>query len=58
MQTLREFHEDETGATATEYLIMLVLVACFVIGIVRVFGQTISEKYGWADERVFKFVNF
>lgn len=52
------FHQDESGATATEYIVLLVLVACFVIGIVKVFGNTLSEKYGWADQRVMKFVTF
>lgn len=58
LSALFEFHRDESGATASEYLIMLILVACFVIGVVKVFGQTVSEKYGWADERVYKFVTF
>lgn len=51
-------HQDESGATATEYIILLVLIACFVIGAVKIFGVTLSEKYGWADQRVFKFVTF
>jgi pilus assembly protein Flp/PilA len=51
------FH-DESGATATEYIILLILVACFVIAAVKFHGQTVSEKYGWADERVAKFVTF
>lgn len=47
--TLAIFHNDESGATATEYIILLILVACFVIGIVKVFGNTVSEKYGDAN---------
>lgn len=58
MHTLRQFHGDESGATATEYLILLVLIACFLILAVRLFGDTLAEKYGWADERVHKFVTF
>ncbi len=53
---IQTFHEDESGATATEYIILLILVACFVISAVKFYGQTVSEKYGWADERVAKFV--
>lgn len=58
VETLCRFHDDESGATATEYLILLVLVACFIIAVVKLFGQTLEEKYGWADERVYKFVTF
>lgn len=55
---IQEFHEDEAGATATEYIVLLILIACFIILVVKQFGQTISEKFGWADERVTKFVVF
>lgn len=55
---VRSFHEDESGATATEYVVLLVLIACFIIAVVKVYGRTVSEKYGWADERVSKFVTF
>ena len=58
MGTLRRLHTEETGATATEYLVLLVLIACFIIAAVRLFGETLEEKYRWADERVFKFVVF
>jgi Flp pilus assembly pilin Flp len=55
---LQNFHDDEAGASATEYIVLLILVACFIILVVKQFGQTISEKFGWADERVTKFVVF
>ena len=55
---IQHFHENESGATATEYIVLLILVACFIILVVKQFGQTISEKFGWADERVTKFVVF
>ncbi len=55
---IQHFHENESGATATEYIVLLILVACFIILVVKQFGQTISEKLGWADERVTKFVVF
>ena len=58
LNLVKNLHYDEDGATATEYIILLILVACFVIGVVRLFGQTVSEKYGWADQRVDKFVTF
>lgn len=39
--------QDESGATATEYIIMLILIACFVIAVVQLFGDTLRHK--WAD---------
>jgi len=58
IKCLQNFHDDEAGASATEYIVLLILVACFIILVVKQFGQTISEKFGWADERVTKFVVF
>jgi len=52
INTLAKFNADEDGATATEYIILLILVACFVIGIVKVFGGTVSEKYGDANDAI------
>ena len=39
--------QDESGATATEYIILLILIACFVIAVVRMFGDTLKHK--WAN---------
>lgn len=50
--TLSQLHNDESGATATEYIILLVLVACFVMGIVKVFGATVSEKFDDANQGI------
>ena len=55
---LNSFHRDERAATATEYIILLILVACFIIAIVKVFGRTASQKYRAADEVVKKEVTF
>lgn len=55
---LATFHNDEDGATATEYIVLLILIACFVIAIVKTFGQTLSSKYSAADELVVKEVRF
>jgi pilus assembly protein Flp/PilA len=46
------FHNDEDGATATEYIILLILIACFVIAIVKVFGNTASSKFNAAEDAV------
>lgn len=58
MATLEIFHNDESGATATEYIVLLVLIACFVIAVVKTFGQTLSSKYSAADELIVKEVRF
>jgi Flp pilus assembly pilin Flp len=54
----KDLHRDEDGATATEYVILLVLVACFVIAIVKVFGETLSRKLQAGTELVSKEVTF
>lgn len=45
-------HNDEGGATATEYIVLLVLVACFVIAVVAAFGEEISELFEEATDDV------
>lgn len=55
---LVNFHEDTRGATATEYIILLILIACFVIAIVKVFGENVSSKYDDAGDGVRKEVTF
>ena len=51
-------HNDEDGAGATEYIILLILIACVVIAIVKVFGSTVSEKFDNANSSVSNEVNF
>ncbi|MGM0556291.1 MAG: Flp family type IVb pilin [Myxococcota bacterium] len=58
LKMLNDFHRDEAGATATEYIILLILIACFVIAIVKVYGKTASSKVRAADEIVKKEVTF
>lgn len=57
-QALETFHRDDRGATATEYVILLILVACFIIAVVKVFGSTISFKYRTAVEYITKVVDY
>ena len=57
-ERFRAFHTDETAATATEYIILLILIACMVIAIVKLFGQTASEKFDVAADTVRKEVRF
>ncbi len=51
---LVQLHHDEEGAGATEYIILLILIACVVIAIVKVFGTTVRSKYERAQEKVDK----
>ncbi len=51
---LMTLHKDESGATATEYIILLVLVACFVIAIVALFGEEIQKLFVEAQQEVMK----
>ncbi len=55
---LLAFHNDEDGAGATEYIILLILIACVVIAIVKTFGSTISSKFAAANSSVQGQVNF
>jgi len=57
-QQLTALHEDERGATATEYVILLILIACFIIMIVGTFGETLSHKYRTAYEYFQKMVGY
>lgn len=58
IETLQAFNDNEDGATATEYIILLILIACFVIAIVKVFGSTLSSKFDSANKSVADKVKF
>lgn len=49
---IANIHADESGATATEYIILLVCVACFVIAAVKLFGNTVSSKFNLAERAI------
>lgn len=51
-------HNDEEAATATEYIILLILIACMVILIVKAFGTTVMDKFDTANKDVQKNVDF
>jgi len=51
---ISKLHSDEAGATSTEYIILLILIACFVIAIVKIFGQTLSSKFELANDEILK----
>ena len=45
LKRLEQLHRDEEGAGSTEYVLLLVLVACVVIGMVKTLGATLDTKY-------------
>lgn len=49
---LVQFHNDEDGATATEYIILLILIACIIIAMVAAFGSILKSKYQAAKDKV------
>jgi Flp pilus assembly pilin Flp len=49
---LKNLHGNEDGATATEYIILLILIACVAIAVVKTFGATIKEKFQNANDGV------
>lgn len=49
---MMKLHNDEDGATATEYIILLILIACFVIAIVKTFGATLESKFMEANSEM------
>ncbi len=55
-QLLDRIHRDCRGATATEYVILLILVACFLILIVQTYGATLSSKFSEAEFALGKYV--
>lgn len=50
--TLMQFHNNEDGATATEYIILLILIACIIISMVAAFGSILKAKYEAAKNEV------
>jgi Flp pilus assembly pilin Flp len=44
-QRLLALHLDEDGVTTTEYVILVVLVACVVLVAIRNFGSAVAPKY-------------
>lgn len=45
---LRQFLRDESGIAVTEYGLLLALVALLLIGVVMIFGSSISSW--WANK--------
>lgn len=50
---LQRLDTEENGVTATEYVVLLVLVACFIIAVVSSFGEQIRRLYQEALDAVY-----
>ena len=49
---LRRLHADVEGATATEYIIILVLVVAATVVLWKQFGKMISSKFQGARDKI------
>jgi len=49
---LRRLHGDVEGATATEYIIILVLVVAATVVLWKQFGKMISSKFQGARDKI------
>ncbi len=47
---LRRFGEEESGATATEYAVMIALIVVVAIGAVSVLGTKVSSIFVTAEQ--------
>jgi len=45
MEVIRNLWQDESGATAMEYVLLVALIASVILGVVSVFGQAISNIF-------------
>lgn len=45
MKTIKAFFEDETGASAVEYGLLVALIAVVIIGALTLLGQSISNTF-------------
>jgi len=45
LETIAVFFEDETGASAVEYGLLVALIAVVIIASVTLLGQTISNMF-------------
>jgi pilus assembly protein Flp/PilA len=49
---LARLHADDEGATATEYIIILVLVVAATVVLWKQFGKMISSKFQGARDKI------
>ncbi len=55
---LAKLHNDQSGATSTEYIVLLICIACFCIAVVKIYGETLENKFEWANQRIVKHVKY
>lgn len=48
MKKIKNFFEDESGASAVEYGLLVSLIAVVIIGAVTTLGTTLSDKFNTA----------
>lgn len=49
---MKRFWNDESGATAVEYALMVALIAVVIIGAVTLLGQSAATKFNEAEAAV------
>ncbi len=49
MEKIRNFFNDESGASAVEYGLLVSLIACVIVIAVKTLGQTLNTKFGDAN---------
>ena len=55
MSTIRRFLRDDSGIAVTEYGLLIALVAVLLIGVVTIFGSSISS---WFANKTGKITSF
>ena len=50
--SLKKLFLDEEGATMTEYILLVVLVAVAAIGVVKIFGEKITSLFTDATDKI------
>jgi len=45
MKAIRNFWQDESGATAVEYGLLVALIACIIISAVTSLGNNLKNKF-------------
>jgi len=52
MEKIRNFFNDESGASAVEYGLLVSLIACVIVLAVKSLGTTLNAKFTEADTQI------
>jgi pilus assembly protein Flp/PilA len=52
MERIKNFFQDESGASAVEYGLLVALIAVAIIGAVTALGTTLSTKFNEAKDAI------